>query len=246
MKRIVTSKLPPQNVKDPKTLRAQSEYVGRTTSVFIALFVVVIGILYFSTQTGQVVTTANISNTTTISCNIPLSSGVNYISLNCISNFQDRSEVLEKTDTTAITAMYEYRNNQADEWRVYAPNLPSYVVHDLKELSRLKGYIVIIENGNNTLIEYDGFLSSSSSIPLFEGNNFVGYPSLIVDSLPEALTTINNSFERVRYFNGTQYVEFNSTNNASENTLNNLTPTQGYWITVPASDSWQVTLNRTN
>jgi len=246
MKKIVASKLPPQRVKDPKSLQTQSEYLGRVTSVFIALFIVVLGILYFSSETGQVVTTVNVSNTTIVSCNIPLISGVNHISFNCISNFQNRSEVFEKTDTSVITAMYEYRNKQADQWRVYAPNLPSYVVQDLKFLSRLKGYVIIVESGQNTLVDYDGFLSSTSSIPVFTGNNLAGYPSLIVDSLPEALTTINDTYERVRYFNGSQYIEFNATNNASQNTLKNLTPTQGYWITMPSADSWQVQSNRTN
>lgn len=246
MKKIVTSRLPPNRIRDPESIRVQSEYLGKVTSVFIALFIVVLGIVYFSSETGQVVTTVNVSNTTIVPCNIPLNSGINHISLNCISNFQNRTQVLEKTDTTVITAFYEYRNGQADQWRVYAPNLPSYVVHDLQSLSRLKGYIVIVETGQNTLIDFDGFLASSSSIPVFEGNNLIGYPSLIEDTLPEALTTINDTFERVRYFNGSQYLEFNNTNNASQNTLNNLTPTQGYWITMPASDSWQVTLNRTS
>lgn len=243
---VAVKHLPPNLVTKParQRARARSEHAERATIVLVIIAAAIIGLLSAPDLTGRATTatTVNITQTVNVNCTIPLTAGLNIISLNCISNSEDRDAVLANTDTAVITAIYEYRNQQADQWRVYNPDLPSYVVQDLSTFSRLKGYLVYVDAGQNTLIDYAGTLASTSSIPVLSDNNLVGYPSIMNDSLPGALTTIQGTYSRVRTYNGSTWLEFNTTD-GSAGGLVNMTPTEGYWITMSSSDTWIVAYN---
>lgn len=243
--KIAVKHLPPRVVKQPirEQIRNHRQHIERITCIFIfiALAVVILSGLPEWTGKATVATTVNITQRVEVNCSIPLQPGLNVISMNCISNAQDRDEVLNNTDITRIQAVYEYRNKQTDQWHVYNPNLPSYVIQDLSTFSRLKGYLFYISS-NSTIIDYSGTLATSSDIPVFPDNNLLGYPSILEDPLPGALTTIQDTYTRVRTYNGTDWIEFNLSG-GNLGGLSNLTPTEGYWITTTASDVWEVRYN---
>jgi hypothetical protein len=237
-KRITKRELPPVAIREP--IKARSEYVLRATHVFVILVCAIIILVNVADYTGKATarTTVNISQVINQSCDFTLQPGLNVVSFNCVSTATNVSEVLGLTDISAINVVYEYNNQQDDLWYVYNPNLPSWVVNDLDTFSRLKGYLFYM-NGS-TLVQYDGIIASFSTIPLLPGNNLAGFPSIVNRTLPEGLTTINDTYLRVRTWNGTDWIEFNATNSTG---LDNLTINEGYWITQSAADNWEVDYN---
>jgi hypothetical protein len=236
--------LPPQLVSPPvrKYVRASREHAQRTVGVLLVMISCIV--LIFSLlphPTGQAIsaTRVNVTQVDALICDFPLYTGFNLVSFNCISNFENKTPVLNNTDLAKVKGIYEYQPTGSDRWKVYAPNLPSYVVHDLQYLSRKNGYaIVLYSTASNDGVYYEGYLTSQTDTYLYSGMNLAGYPSENFSLLPGALTTINDSYEFIRTYNVSNgWLEYA---NGSGGTLDRLTPTEGYWVRVAYDDIWVV------
>lgn len=247
--RIILRHLPPHAIPRPLREMAKShrQYAERVTTVLlIALLVTVclftLGPGSFGDSTGRATrTTANITEVREEICYFPLEPGIDIISFNCISNRYDRASVFNNTDTGQIAGMYAYVPSSADPWKVWNPQLPWWVVHDLDTVSRLQGYVIRI-SGNGTIVNHTGFLAGTSNIPVVAGANLVGYPSVTNDTLPDALTTINGTFRSIRTIRNGSWLSYGSDGNG---TLSDLRPYEGYWLNMTASGTWTVERNRT-
>jgi len=223
--------------------RAHREYAERIVAVLLILCgIVVLASFIGPLPTGKAtITTVNVTQVQVETCYFPLEAGIDLYSFNCISNRHSRGEVFNQTDTSQIAGMYAYVSSLGDPWQVWNPQLPSWVVHDLAELSRLKGYVIRI-SGNGTVVNYTGFLAPTSDITVSAGSNLVGYPSIKNDTLPVALTTVNTTFRSIKTIRGGVYETYwrNGSGNLSE-----LYPYEGYWLNMSVPGIWTVQRNRT-
>lgn len=237
--------LPPQLITPPLAMRAKSrrEHAQRIVGIlliFAALLGTLITLVPEPTANAIVGTRVNVTQTETFICDFPLYPGWNVVSFNCVTSNDLRAPVLASTDLTKIKGMYEYHPERSDVWRVYAPNLPSYVVHDLEYLSLAKGYIVILYGAATADgVYYDGYLLDQTDMYLYAGFNLAGFPRENTTALPGALTTIQDTYEVIRTYNQSNgWIEYV---NGSGGALVNLTSPEGYWVSVVADDIWTVT-----
>lgn len=235
--------LPPQLITPPLAMRAQArrEHAQRVVGILLIFAALLISITYLVPEpTANAIssTRVNVTQTQSQTCDFTLYPGLNLVSFNCISNNEPRDSVLNNTNLAKIKGMYGYNPTSDDLWSVYAPNLPSYVVQDLEFLSRENGYFIVLDDAATADgVYYEGFLAQTTNIYLYTGFNLAGFPRLNATVLPGALTTAQDTFEIVRGYNQSGWREYV---NGSGGTLANLTPTEGYWISVVANDIWTV------
>lgn len=202
-----------------------------------ALFLLFIVLFSFEGQLAgraTTATTANVTASTPTNCTLQLSQGYNIISLPCLSS---ADLVTNVTNGTPIRVMYQYVPNGPDRWKVYNPDLPSYVVSDLQYMTRRAGYIVIAnESVTKTVV---GRRVAFTDIPLVRGWNLVGYPSFTQNSTPDVLADINASYSIIIGYNTTAGSYVNYTPDGSGD-LVVITPGEGYWVNATQVDSWTV------
>ncbi len=185
--------------------------------------------------TGRSVdTTAYILNSTPASCNITILQGYNLISIPCISTAEQINEVFG--NNTKDNIVYQYVPDNLDSWRVYNPNLPSYVYSDLQYVSRRAGYIVLSSESYNRTI--NGTQAVYTNIPLAKGWNLVGYPSQDINATASVFLAINASFNEIRAYNASSGNYMIYTNPGGN--LDYISPTYGYWINVSNATMWVV------
>lgn len=179
-------------------------------------------------------TTVNISESTPMNCTFTLASGYNIISIPCLSTAEPIENI---THSMSVNLMYQYVPGGTDRWRVYNPDLPSYVVSDLQFLTRRAGYIVFADaNGSKTI---EGRRVGLTDIPITTGWNLVGYPTFNITSVADALADINDSYNVVVTYNASA-AQFVNYTNPDGGDLLVLTPGEGYWINGTALDTWAV------
>jgi hypothetical protein len=174
--------------------------------------------------------TVFILNSTPRSCNFDVQEGYNIISMACLTT---AAPVYSITNSTQVWAMYQYAPGSSDLWRVYNPNLPSYVVSDLGFMTRRVGYIVIMNSSANVTV--DGIQVASTDVGLAAGWNLVGYPAFVTRNMSDGLGAINGSITKVMTFN-------TSTQNfvSYPGDLQFLTPGEGYWVNSTNATTWTV------
>lgn len=252
-------------------LKNNAEYHSRMIGVAISVLILVV-IMIFLIQpmpTGKVLTSARVFPSLPQACGTVLNPGINYISLNCLTLMESRDVVLNETDLSKIHAMYQYNEFSTDKWSVYAPNLPWYVRFDLNSMSRAEGYIIIV-NGSEELVPYNvtlsvngteynvtlynsslvgteinfnGLIAARTSIRLKKGWNLVGFPSIINDTLPEALTNVSGVVNTMLGYNDGSWLYYWIGNSSSN--LTNLTIGNAYWLNISQNDYWPIKKNRT-
>ncbi len=188
-----------------------------------------------STLTGRATTSTrvNISQAVPRNCSVSVLAGRNTVSFPCILAGTELQEVV---NNTGLTAMYQYIPGAADRWKVYNPNLPSYVVSDLRFLTRTAGYVMVMSAPRTYDIEgYEVFVSS---VPIVQGWGLVGYPSFTTRNASDAFATINNFTEARTYDNpsGT-YLSYI---NPAGGSLALVQPGTGYWINGTRGTTWMV------
>jgi len=197
---------------------------------FIALFTLELS--YTGMTTG---TTAYIVNSTPEICYTSYFSGYNILSFACISTAEPLATVM---NNTPLNIMYEYRTSGTDRWKVYNPSLPSYVVSDLNTLTRKNGYITFM--GADGIVTFTGSIPSSTSTILTPGWNLVGYPNNATQSVQNAFSTINTSYNIVVTYDQ-DIPAFISYANPGGGSLQNITVGRGYWVNATQNANWMVT-----
>jgi hypothetical protein len=178
-------------------------------------------------------TTVNISPSAPQVCYFTIGEGYNIISMPCLSSAELVSNV---TNGTPIAAMYQYTPG-SDVWKVYNPNLPSYVVSDLQFMTRRAGYIVLANGSANR--SFDGRRVEFTDIPIVPGWSLVGYPTNLTQNITTATASVSASFNVIVTYNksGESFVSYTNPGGA----LQYMTPGEGYWINGTAPASWTVT-----
>lgn len=187
----------------------------------IAFFLLDVG------YTGRSVdTTAYILNSTPASCNLTILQGYNLISIPCISTAEQIGSVFGVN--TKDNIMYQYVPDNQDSWRVYNPNLPSYVYSDLQYVSRRAGYILIASQDYTATI--NGTRAMYTNIPLAKGWNLIGYPTKGINATGLVFMDVNASFNEIRTYNASSGTYLIYTNPGGN--LDNMLPNYGYWVNV--------------
>jgi hypothetical protein len=124
-----------------------------------------------------------------------------------------------------------------DSWKVYARNLPSWVVLDLDLISVKKGYWVNTEEEID--ITFNGTISIPNFIELYSNWNLVGFPinvsqpvaDAIGDSAPNLIT-----IHKYEPLSGDPWKVYSSS--SPDNDLLEMEPNYGYWVNMNGSAIW--------
>jgi hypothetical protein len=153
-------------------------------------YIIIAAVLFFSILvvifagrdlSGRVTdTTVLIVNSSPITCLFAAEAGYNIISIPCLSSTMPVENV---TAGAQVTALYQYVPGNGDPWRVYNPNLPSYV------------YIAIMAAPASVPVE--GLNASSTEVPLVVGWNLVGYPSFRIQNISSVIAPINSTITNI-------------------------------------------------
>ena len=208
----------------------------------LAAFILFLCIITLFTLDGTFVgkattaqTTVRIVASTPTTCTFIVSEGYNLISIPCLST---ATEIWTVTNNTPVYSMYQYVPGDTDGWRVYNPNLPSYVVSDLQFLTRRAGYIIFMNGTANVTLS--GILVASTDVGLSPGWNLVGYPSNDTRNISTAFGATNSSLRVVIAFNKSSETFINYTYPAGTGTLREIVPGYGLWINASAAATWTV------
>jgi len=190
----------------------------------------------FQEITGAVLTRVNVSLPLGAYCNFSLYSGLNLVSFFCLTTNDAVMHVFGNMSN--LEAVFEYQElNSSDSWKIYNPNLPSFVIQDLQYVSRLEGYWVEMSANENFLFE--GGLRLPSSIILTPGWNLAGYPTNQTKDVNTSFQSIDNNFTEVRAYNALG-ANFFSYVPGVGGSLNQTEPYSGYWINSTVSEVWIV------
>lgn len=175
----------------------------------------------------------NITSSGPANCTVIAGSGLNTISFPCLSTSTLLGEVV---NGSGIIAMYQYLPGESDQWAVFNPNLPSWVVSDLQYLSRRNGYLLLVNETKTMSIQ--GLSVFYTDIPLVQGWNLVGYPSLSVKNVSTSFSSISATLRQARTYNNTAgaYIIYNNPGGS----LTTTDPGQAYWLNVSSATTWTV------
>ncbi len=199
------------------------------------LFLMIFAFFVIDTgYTGRAVdSTAYILESIPEQCNVSVQAGYSIISIPCISTAENINLIF---NGASVGAMYQYVPGDSDSWRVYNPNLPSYVYSDLEYVGRKVGYILIMNSSftksiNGTKVPY-------TNIGLVQGWNLIGYPTNVTRNVSDAFSSINTSVTQVLMYNVSSG-NFMVYNNPGGD-LEQIIPEQGYWINISQNTVWVV------
>lgn len=211
---------------------AQSIIVGGFI-LFLCIIAFFAADLAFTGRSVDMGSTAYIINASPILCNFTAGAGYNIVSVPCVAT----ASVEEVVDPVAVEAIYQYVPGSTDVWRVYNPNLPSYVVSDLSTMSRRVGYIAIMRS--DFVRELNGSSPQYTSIPLVAGWTLVGYPSQDILNASDAFSSLNATLTRVVMYNKSSesYLVYDYPGGG---TLTMVMPQYGYWINSSSAAVWTV------
>jgi hypothetical protein len=189
----------------------------------------------FQKITGEVATMVNITQPAPGNCNFTLYTGLNLASFFCITTMHPAGMVVGNISN--LEAVFEYEEGNSDLWRIYNPNLPSFVIQDLAYMSRTKGYWVKMADDEAFFLE--GGLRIPTDINLISGWNLAGYPTNQIKSVDNAFASISNNFTEVRTYNELtgSFISFVP---GTGGALNQTEPYRGYWINATVSEVWVV------
>jgi hypothetical protein len=189
----------------------------------------------FKSITGEVVTTVNITQPNAVSCNFTLQPGLNLVSFFCITTLYPVTNVVG--GLSYLDAVFEYEEGSSDAWKIYNPNLPSFVVQDLEYMTRTKGYWIRMTASEN--FNLDGGLRIPTDINLIPGWNLGGYPTNMTKDMNTSFASISGNFTEVRTYNASAGI-FISYIPGVGGVLNQTEPYKGYWINATTNEVWVV------
>jgi hypothetical protein len=184
---------------------------------------------------GYALTRASVSPVIISDCNLTLEPGLNLVSFYCITLNTPRDFVTQHI--TQLGSMFEYQEENADNWKIYNPSLPNWVVQDLIEISRTEGYWIEMKSSQN--IVFTGGLRLPTGTNLVAGWNLAGNPTNQTKPANESFTSIDGNYSEVRAFNPVTKA-FVSHIPPSSGGLTSTKPYQGYWINSTINQVWIV------
>jgi len=178
------------------------------------------------TPTGKVTSVVNVTRGAMEECDFEVYEGMNLISYHCINGFAP-IQLLFANITESIDYAYSYFETDIDPWKVYNPNLPSYVVQDLNLIEDRRGlWIFMVQNES---MYYNGTRSLRTSMDLKEGWNLIGYPTLNDETIDDALSTIEGDYNiAIAYQNPDD--TWQTGGPEGDGSLEYITKDRGYWI----------------
>jgi hypothetical protein len=159
---------------------------------------------------------------------ISLDNGWNLISLPLAQKDTNISEVLKPINGDYnIVQWYDAKEGT---WKSSTTNLT--------DINRTMGLWIHMNNSSNLTII--GSMPESTDIVLYEGWNLVGYPSLKLREVNDALSGIN--WKAVQYYDASDLNDpwkHNSTNKPNRlNDLKEMKSSCGYWVYITINDTW--------
>lgn len=120
-----------------------------------------------------------------------------------------------------------------DHWKLYNPTVPPQL-NDLTQVNVSQGYWVNMTVSDT--LSLSGTYPLATSISLCPGWNLIGYPSLAVQPVATALTSIAGKYTLVRKYQASDlsdpWKSYSPSVPPDLNDLENLEPGYGYWIYV--------------
>ena len=126
--------------------------------------------------------------------------------------------------------VYTWDECDGSRWKVFNPDVPP-PVNTLHAVGVAGGYWVNMRMPDSLTLS--GVHPLTTSITLCEGWNMVGYPSLSVRPVGEALASIAGKYDLVRQYragDSTPWKTYNPAVPPQINTLKDMEPSYGYWI----------------
>ena len=171
---------------------------------------------------------------TNYNCSAFFMDGWNLISIPCLADNTSTESVLYSIEGN-YSSIHTYDvNDYSDHWKVYNPDLPSWVVNDLVQINEKQGYWINMKNQSSFYL--NGTLIQPDDILLVRGWNLIGYPANDSKEITSALSTISGSYTLIWLYNATdnKYYYYNAS--AGNGTLQEMIPYYGYWINMSKND----------
>jgi hypothetical protein len=184
---------------------------------------------------GNVIVESNESNNmkTIDTYAISLEPGMRLISLPLIQSDKNITTVLQTIEGNYDNVQWYDPLDMVDNWLSYTPNKPSGFNDLLNVDHKIALWINMISGDTLTIT---GKVPSSTSIQLYEGWNFVGYPSLTNRTVGDALSSIWENVTQVEGFDETSspyYLKLLTDGDMMKTG-------EGYWIKVTNDCEWIV------
>jgi parallel beta-helix repeat protein len=167
-----------------------------------------------------------------------LREGWNFVSVPWIQSSTDIEDVLSQLNGSYNKAVWYNTTDTTDHWKSYYPSKPPYM-NDLKTIDHTMGFGIQITEPGGVVFDFKGTPpTSNQTIPLYEGWNMVGYPSLSNQYRPDALNNLVFGIEVDAvwtYNSGAQKWE-------EVGDLNYFVVGKGYWIHATQDCVWEMPL----
>lgn len=213
--------------------------------VLFSAIIILIAIAMYSTGptvsnhvTGNQIidTKVNILPSPKSNCSFQLQAGWNLVSFYCIGLFANRDDILTSINTSYYSIFSYNPTDAADPWKSYNPSLPNWTVQQLSVMDRTEGYWINMKDTRDYF--YEGGLRNTL-IPLVDGWNLAGYPSLTTRNINDTLNGLNYSFV-ITSAGGSDFINVYG---ALNNTLTDFETYKGYWINSSNVQSWPVNVS---
>ncbi|GEM_PF-5588436 len=160
---------------------------------------------------------------------LELKEGYNLLSFPFVRENNNVSSVLSSIDGHYDNVMFYDAWDQDRPWKSYNIYRPDHF-NTLKEINRTMGVLVNITE--ETVIEQEGTLPSTTEITLLEGQNMVGFPLDEPMHVVDAFSDIEHDIQKVEEETPEGRRELSS--------LERLVPGRGYWITTNNETTWVI------
>ncbi len=163
-----------------------------------------------------------------------LSAGLNLISIPLILSNTSIEHVL-----SSIEGSYDvvrYYSAAEGQWFTYNPAHPE--LSDLTEINEKMGFWISMTHAGNLSVE--GLAPATTEISLYAGWNMIGYPALHTQSLPSVLESIEGSYIIIRAYSDSGWKTYDPLN-PELGDLDYLSPGEGYWISMSAEATLEIT-----
>jgi hypothetical protein len=126
-----------------------------------------------------------------------------------------------------------------DPWKLYDVARPSFL-NDLTQIDERMG--IWVHTSEPLTLTVSGRALFSTTIPLVEGWNLVGYPGQSTRPVTEALATIAGKYSLVQTYDATEsrWLTYDVSAPPFLNDLTEMTPGKGYWLVVTEDCVWNV------
>lgn len=177
--------------------------------------------------------------------NISLNQGWNMISVNMNQTVTAVDTVLGSITNEYSAVQWWNSFDAIDHWKHWA-EAKSYG-NDLTDIARLMGLWIYITASGGTVLQVDGEAPVGTyvnQIPLSQGWNYVGYPSVTQRTPNQALIVqggLAPNFRVVWHYDAGagQWTGWDQGSESPDN-LNFMNPGEGYWIYMDAPDIWDI------